>query len=69
MINPTDAPEGYEAVETVDYMSCEGCEVKESNAYWRLDACKIHNCVAPLRADNEDVIFKLITHPPQQTIE
>jgi hypothetical protein len=66
MINKMDAPDGYEAIKT-EALNCNGCSflMPESNS--QTCTAPLSHCIAPERADNEDVIFKLIDTLPTPT--
>lgn len=61
MINKTDAPDGYEAASVEKPAECYGCHFYDTG-----EASPIYcgTCIASDRADNEDVIFKLIRSAP-----
>lgn len=62
MLNPNEAPEGYEAVEVPITGSCEGCVIAHGHRLCRTSACDAYE-----RADGRTVIFKLKQPQPDLT--
>lgn len=54
MIDPSEAPEGFEAVEPNASDRCKGCSFNS----WRSNYCLGTACTAKLREDGQNVIFK-----------
>ena len=65
MIDKTDAPDGYIPVKT-ERLKCDGCSFLVTDEDGFTCTRPFSDCIADERADNEDVIFKLIHTPPAE---